>query len=175
MVAMLLAGVKFGYMPYLEWKTAQQQSVNVLAERLNKTQAAISNQALYEQQINTIKNNLKSVEQQFGAPLLPEQAELDIQQWLNQFLDENQVKVIRTGWKQEFSELAGGVYRGVYRFTFSASTYDTFIMLMNIQLQNKYKFVIDQYNLTVRNDQKSVTEMGDVRGSMEVIFWIKTP
>lgn len=171
----LLVGIKFAWLPFQDWKAQQEQQLEQLQARSAKTQLAIENREIYQQQINTIETDISKVSKRFGKLVTIEQAELDIQDWVKEKLKNADIIAIRSGWQSEFEPLGANVYQGKYRVTFSTSVYSMSKLLLSLEDSSDYMLSITNFSLSIQTQAKGPLDMGSGRSALELSFWIKTP
>lgn len=172
LLALLLAGVKFLFLPLFEQYKEMQYDLEKVTARYEKSEEVIAKQSFYLEQSERYKTALKQLESKFGEPKNPESYELIVQESVQKLLKKYDLHLIKFGWASEFEVLSGDIQKAQLSLNMVGSATGVIYFLTELR-QVSEMVVIDSFNISTRGRQEDSTDIGSASATIEFSIWIK--
>lgn len=168
---LLLATIKFGVVPLLEWQEAKVVSIGKLEERLLKTERLLLNKDETLSTINTISQEISAYDELIFKPSSDEvQFKLGQQEIIEELFTKNGLSVSRTSWLTSVQKV------GYEELMMEMTVTGSFKQLMRALLVSetmKPKIALANFTLNVSRMRASSKRLGRVSGKITFTVWRK--
>lgn len=140
MVAVVLAGLRFGVVPWLDWQAAQHDRLQVVSQRLDKSEALLKNTDLLMPALQKIEDEVRQLREPFPSGVREDQFKRESQQQITALVESLGLTVDYFDWLDAV-EAPAGLSGQRARFTISGGMRDLALMQGELESKISHLFV----------------------------------